>query len=140
MVKNNQGLTETYNRFHDPMERHNDIIKLRQLHQEMDAAVLKAYGWQDIPTDCDFLLDYEEEEEDNNSKKKKPWRYRWPEEIHDQVLGRLLELNKQRYQEEVLGGKLAQKKTPKSKGAKKTRKKASQENSEYVQPELNLDS
>ncbi len=29
----------------------------------MDRAVLDAYGWTDIPTDCEFLLDYEIEEE-----------------------------------------------------------------------------
>ena len=45
MVRNNQGLTDTYNRFHNPDERHPDIIKLRQLHQECDKAVLDAYGW-----------------------------------------------------------------------------------------------
>ncbi|MGL4620093.1 hypothetical protein [Chroococcidiopsis sp.] len=29
MVRNNQGLTDTYNRFHDPDENHPDILKLR---------------------------------------------------------------------------------------------------------------
>ncbi len=94
MVRNNQGLTDTYNRFHDPdvgasatsgTVRDSDILKLRELHAKMDRAVLDAYGWTDIPTDCEFLLDYEEEE-DENSRRKKPWRYRWPEEIHDEVL------------------------------------------------------
>ena len=28
----------------------------------MDRAVLDADGWTDIPTDCDFLLDYELDE------------------------------------------------------------------------------
>jgi hypothetical protein len=120
-VRNNQGLTDTYNRFHDPDERHPDMIKLRQLHGEMDRIVLDAYGWKDIATDCTFLLDYEEEEEEEEGtskrQKKKPWRYRWPEEIHDEVLARLLELNLQRYQEEILGGKAAE---GKAKGGKKT--------------------
>jgi hypothetical protein len=57
MVRNNQGLTDTYNRFHDPDERDSDILKLRELHAEMDRAVLDAYGWTDIPTTCEFLLD-----------------------------------------------------------------------------------
>jgi hypothetical protein len=26
--------------------------------------VLDAYGWSDIPTDCEFLLDYEIDEEE----------------------------------------------------------------------------
>lgn len=112
MVRNNQGLTDTYNRFHDPDERHPDILQLRLLHAQCDRAVLDAYGWTDISTDCTFLLDYEDEEDDENTskrQKKKPWRYRWPEEIHDEVLARLLELNQQRAEVEILGGKAAQK-------------------------------
>ncbi|MBN4003312.1 DNA methyltransferase [Nostoc sp. LPT] len=112
MVRNNQGLTDTYNRFHDPDERHPDILQLRLLHAQMDRAVLDAYGWTDISTDCTFLLDYEDEEDDENTskrQKKKPWRYRWPEEIHDEVLARLLELNQQYAEAEILGGKAAEK-------------------------------
>jgi hypothetical protein len=58
MVRNNQGLTDTYNRFHDPSERDPDLLKLRDLHQQMDRAVLNAYGWHDIDTTCGFALDY----------------------------------------------------------------------------------
>ncbi|WP_375448824.1 Eco57I restriction-modification methylase domain-containing protein [uncultured Nostoc sp.] len=123
MVRNNQGLTDTYNRFHDPDESHPDILQLRLLHAQMDRAVLDAYGWTDISTDCTFLLDYEDEEDDENTskrQKKKPWRYRWPEEIHDEVLARLLELNQQRAEAETLSGKAAQK--GKVKGNTKNRK------------------
>ena len=67
---NNEGLTKTYNRFHDPDERDPDILKLRELHAAMDRAVLDAYGWSDIPTDCEFLLDYEIDEEEWGRKKK----------------------------------------------------------------------
>jgi hypothetical protein len=59
MIRNNQGLTDTYNRFHDPDETDPDILKLRELHTQMDTAVLTAYGWTDIPTTCEFRLDYE---------------------------------------------------------------------------------
>ena len=31
---------------------------------------------------------------------KKPWRLRWPEAVHDEVLARLLALNQQRAEEE----------------------------------------
>ncbi|MBW4599044.1 MAG: N-6 DNA methylase [Calothrix sp. FI2-JRJ7] len=112
MVRNNQGLTDTYNRFHDPDEYNPEIIKLRELHTAMDRAVLDAYGWTDISTDCDFLLDYEEEEDTENSsgrQKKKPWRHRWGEETHDEVLARLLDLNQQRAEAEILGGQVADK-------------------------------
>ena len=104
MVQNNQGLTATYNRFHDPEETDPDILKLRDLHSQMDRAVLNAYGWQDIDITCDFRLDYEDED-DTNTKRKKPWRYSWPEATHDEVLARLLTLNQQRYDDEALMGK-----------------------------------
>ena len=74
----------------------------------MDRAVLDAYGWTDIPTDCEFILDYEEDEDDTltasgkKRKKKKPWRYRWPDPVRDDVLARLLELNAQRAAEDCL--------------------------------------
>ena len=112
MVKNNEGLTKTYNRFHDPNETAPDIQKLRELHAAMDRAVLDAYGWTDLKPTCEFLLDYEEEEEDTGDpelfaaarRKKKPWRYRWPDDFRDEVLARLLELNKQRAEQEALAG------------------------------------
>nr|MDZ8016385.1 DNA methyltransferase [Nostoc sp. ZfuVER08] len=135
MVRNNQGLTDTYNRFHDPEERDPDILKLRSLHAAMDKAVLEAYSWSDIPTDCTFLLDYddedEEEETSNGRQRKKPWRYRWTEEVHDEVLVRLLNLNQKRAQAEILGGKAAQKK-PKAKATKKktTKTKSSKQSAD----------
>ena len=69
----------------------------------MDRAVLDAYGWTDIPTDCEFLLDYEVDEEESG-RRRKPWRYRWPGEVRDEVLARLLELNAQRAAQEALAG------------------------------------
>jgi hypothetical protein len=115
-----EGLTRTYNRFHDPHERDPDILRLRELHAAMDRAVLDAFGWHDIPTDCVFRLDYEIDEETWGNKKK-PWRYRWPEAVHDEVLARLLDLNQRRYQEELAAGlhaKGAAKPKPEKKPAK----------------------
>ena len=106
MVSNNEGMTKTYNRFHDPYEDDSRIMRLRELHGDMDRAVLDAYGWTDIPTECAFLLDYEIDEEEWG-KKKRPWRYRWPDEVRDEVLGRLLELNAQRTAEEKCSGAAA---------------------------------
>ena len=103
MVANNEGLTKTYNRFHDPEERNPKIAELRRLHAAMDRAVLDAYGWADISTDCEFLLDYEIDEEEWG-RKKRPWRYRWPDEVRDRVLARLMALNGQRAQKERLAG------------------------------------
>lgn len=107
---NAEGLTKTYNRFHDPHEKSPEILKLRELHEAMDRAVLEAYGWHDLAQNarCEFLLDYEEDDEETGkkkSKKKKPWRLRWPDDFRDEVLARLLELNEQRHKEELLAGK-----------------------------------
>lgn len=83
-----------------------DIEKLRSLHAEMDRPVLDAYGWIDIHPTCEFILDYEDDDDDSDTgrKRKKPWRYKWPEEIHDEVLARLLALNAERAEEERLAG------------------------------------
>ncbi len=103
MLRNDEGMTKTYNRFHDPYENSADIVELHRLHAAMDRAVLDAYGWSDIPTDCEFLLDYEIDEETWGNKKK-PYRYRWPDDVHDEVLARLLELNAERAAEESRAG------------------------------------
>ncbi len=113
MVRNNEGLTKTYNRFHNPDERDPEILKLRNLHATMDRCVLDAYGWSDITPDCEFLLDYEIDEEEW-ADKKKPWRYRWPDEVRDEVLARLLELNAERAEEEKHSGGAASKKREKA--------------------------
>ena len=125
MAANDEGLTKTYNRFHDPHEQSSEILYLRELHAAMDRAVLEAYGWHDLAATarCEFLLDYEEEgdgdsglgggDEDQTPdptpqtrrRRRLPWRLRWPDEFRDEVLARLLELNEQRHKEEVLAGR-----------------------------------
>lgn len=109
MVRNNEGLTKSYNRFHDPDERDSEILKLRELHAVMDRGVLDAYGWHDITPTCDFFLDYEIDEEEWGDKKK-PYRYRWPDDVQAEVLARLLELNSERAKEEERSGKQKERK------------------------------
>lgn len=104
MAYNKEGLTKTYNRFHDPYEKDPEIMELRRLHDALDRAVMDSYGWSDLPTDCEFLLDYEIEEE-TWGRKKKPYRYRWPDSVRDEVLARLLELNAERAAEEARTGR-----------------------------------
>jgi hypothetical protein len=62
---------------------------------------------------CEFRLDYEDEEDQElatsnqelpSRRRRKPWRYRWPDDFRDEVLARLLELNRQRAEEERLSG------------------------------------
>jgi hypothetical protein len=120
MVRNNEGLTKTYNRFHDPDERDPDILELRELHDAMDRVALDAYGWTDLKPTCDFFLDYEEEESESGAprKRKKPWRYRWPDDFRDEVLARLLALNQERAAEEeiarISGDRATAKRHPKT--------------------------
>ena len=70
MMSNNEGLTSTYNRFHDPSETSSGLLELRRLHAEMDQAVLAAYGWSDvlkpgpINSPYGFGLDYLDADED----------------------------------------------------------------------------
>ncbi len=116
MIGNQEGLTKIYNRFHDKYEDNAEIQKLRDLHAQMDRAVLDAYGWTDLQPVHDFILDYEEADEDDSGKRRKrkePWRYRWTDDFRDEVLARLLELNRQRAEEERQAAKPAPAKTAK---------------------------
>jgi Eco57I restriction-modification methylase/MmeI, target recognition domain/MmeI, N-terminal domain len=107
LVECNQGLTSIYNRFHDPTDADPRIVRLRELHDSMDRGVLDAYGWIDVQPACQFLLDFEDDHDSSNdevSHRRKPYRYRWPDEIRDDVLGRLLQLNAERAAQEQLAG------------------------------------
>jgi len=42
------GLTKLYNRVHDPAVSDPAIVRLRELHEQIDLAVLAAYGWADL--------------------------------------------------------------------------------------------
>lgn len=123
MVRNDEGLTKTYNRFHDPVEKSPDILKLRELHAAMDRAVIDAYGWdiKDEDLVCEFIPDFTEEDDDGNEIPKNI-RYRWRDEVRDDILARLLALNAERYQAEVNAG-LHSKGATKPKAAKKAAKK-----------------
>jgi hypothetical protein len=102
MIEGNEGLTATYNRFHDPEECSSEIARLRELHDAIDRAVLRVYGWTDLKPSCEFVQEFEDEAEDdeNGRERKRKYRYRWPDEIRDEILIRLLELNRQRAVEE----------------------------------------
>jgi hypothetical protein len=129
MVRHDEGLTKTYNRFHDPDERNPDILRLRALHDELDRAVLDAYGWTDLHPTCEFLLDYEDEDDADDGtpdatpghqtgtrrpRRRKPWRWRWPDTTRDEVLARLLALNQQRAAEEAAAAPPTTRKRPPS--------------------------
>lgn len=100
MVIADEGMTKTYNRFHKPSETGAAIQRLRELHDEMDRAVLRAYGWNDLAETLkpEFLT---EETEDDHTYQG---RYFWPAAQRDLVLSRLLALNAERYAEEASQG------------------------------------
>ncbi|MGH9753573.1 MAG: Eco57I restriction-modification methylase domain-containing protein [Blastocatellia bacterium] len=109
MLARQEGLTKTYNRFHDPEENSSDIRRLRELHQEMDEAVARAYGWADLRLEHGF------------HETKQGVRFTISEAARREVLDRLLELNHQRYAEEKAEGlheKGAKKKAAMKKNAK----------------------
>jgi hypothetical protein len=103
MKRADKGLTEIYNRFHSKPNADAEIAILRQLHAEMDRAVLDAYGWTDLQPRLDFILDYEDADNDESDSDngKKPWRFRWVDKDRDEVLARLLDLNRTRAEEEA---------------------------------------
>ncbi|NVK64980.1 MAG: GreA/GreB family elongation factor [Flavobacteriales bacterium] len=91
------GLTKLYRLFHTNDELELTILKLRELHKEMDEAVLAAYGWQDIDLRHDF---YEVDYLPENDRV----RYTIHPEARKEVLKRLLMLNHERYEEEIKQG------------------------------------
>ncbi|MER9712743.1 N-6 DNA methylase [Mesorhizobium sp. M0174] len=103
MIGRNEGLTKTYNRFHARGENAADIARLRALHAEMDDAVLRAYGWDDLADRAvpEFV------EQDADEGKAPKTRLDWPADFKDEVLARLLALNATRAAEERAAGLIA---------------------------------
>ena len=50
MIRTNLGLTKIYNRVHDPDEHDADIVRLRELHVELDHAVRARTGGETSPS------------------------------------------------------------------------------------------
>ena len=109
MLERQEGLTKTYNRFHDPQETSADIVRLRELHVEMDRAVSAAYGWDDLDLGHDF------------HETPQGVRFTISEPARREVLDRLLLLNHERYEEEVKAGLHDKQGKGKSKGRKKNK-------------------
>lgn len=109
-----EGLTRVYQRYHKATDTSEMVSRLRDLQVEMDAAVARAYGWSDLELAHDF------------HQTKQDVRYTISEAVRREVLDRLLQLNHERYVEEVAAGlhdKGAKKKT-KTVKTKKAKSKA----------------
>jgi hypothetical protein len=104
MIARNEGLTKTYNRFHARGENTADIARLRALHHEMDVAMLRAYGWDDLADRAvpEFI------EQDADEGKTPKTRLDWPAEFKDEVFAHLLALNAERAAAERAAGVTAE--------------------------------
>ncbi|MGI6656333.1 MAG: Eco57I restriction-modification methylase domain-containing protein [Desulfobulbus sp.] len=91
------GLTRLYRRFHDPDETDQRIHELRTLHARIDRIIAFAYGWNGIDLGHGF---HEVPYLPENDRV----RFTISEPTRIEVLRRLSELNRQRYEEEVAQG------------------------------------
>ncbi|MDE0268960.1 MAG: hypothetical protein OXI96_07995 [Acidimicrobiaceae bacterium] len=85
------GLTDVYNLVHNQDVRSDSTIrKLRDLHVELDLAVRDAYKWYDLDLEHDF-----------HHVRGQGIRFTFSPQAADEVLDRLLELNKKRHAAEL---------------------------------------
>lgn len=94
IVSESIGLTQLYNRFHDPSEVDSRFEKMRHLHREMDIAVIHAFGWDDLDLEHGFHPVPYLPENDRV-------RFTISDRARLEVLRRLSELNHQRHEEEL---------------------------------------
>lgn len=92
MKDNEYGMTNVYNDFHDQNKASVDLGPLRSLRVNLDTAVINSYGWNDLPLNHGFR------------ETKQGFRFTISEAARVEVLRRLSELNRQRYEEEVARG------------------------------------
>ncbi|MDA2810656.1 hypothetical protein O4J56_08420 [Nocardiopsis sp. RSe5-2] len=109
MLSRDSGLTKTYNLVFDPDCNDEDIVELRRIHREIDEATIRAYGWEERIEAVGGL--------DHGFHKVggRETRYTIGPAAQREVLDSLLELNHERYAEEVAQGLHDKKKSGKSK-------------------------
>src|SRR5262249_4940407 len=92
MRKRQEGLTAICNRISDPSESDSDICHLRDLIIELDTKVIRSYGWGDVCLQHGYTdVGYGR-------------RFAFGESVRSEILARLLQLNHQRYADEVRQG------------------------------------
>ncbi len=95
MLARQAGLTDTYNLVHNQHCMDADIAELREIHREIDIAVVRAYGWGDLVA---AGLDH------GFHDTRQGTRYTIGAAARQEILDRLLELNHDRYAEEQRAG------------------------------------
>jgi hypothetical protein len=93
MTSRELGLTKTYNLFHNPAVKDEDIARMRELHAAMDRAILACYGWDDIDAGHGFHVN-----------ERGQTRYTVSPEARQTILRRLLDLNIRLAEEEKRSG------------------------------------
>jgi hypothetical protein len=83
------GLTKLYNLVHDAAISDSDIQSLRDLHEDVDQAVLAAYDWADLDPGYGF------------HQTRQGSRYTISPAVQIEILDRLLELNHSRHAQET---------------------------------------
>src|SRR5207248_10136901 len=91
------GLAKTSNHAFDPRSTADDIEELRRIHREIDEATIRAYGWEDRIAAVGGL-------DHGFHKVGRETRYTIGPAAQREILDSLLELNQERYAEEVAQG------------------------------------
>ena len=94
MLSRCQGATAIYNLFHNESEQDDPAINdLRRLHAEVDEEIRDSYGWTDLELRHGF-----------HEVRGQGLRFTLSPEAADEILDRLLELNREIYLAEVTAG------------------------------------
>ena len=97
MAQKCYGLTKLYNELHSRSNNNAEIKELRDLKCRLDEEVARTYGWQDIELGFDF-------HEVAYLPENDCVRFTISEKARLEILNRLADLNRERYQEEVEQG------------------------------------
>jgi hypothetical protein len=97
MISQNYGLTRLFGEMHSSESMLEGIEQMRELHREIDERLADAYGWGDLELCHDFHTVPYLPENDRV-------RFTISEDARREILHRLAELNRERYQEEVEQG------------------------------------
>jgi len=101
MIDRNYGLTDLYNDYHCEDSQFSGIRSLREKQLELDQKVFHAYEWADLLPRLEFR------------ETKQGIRYTFPTEVSEEITRRLVTLNKNRHEAELLHEQAASSKTAK---------------------------
>ena len=97
LTERNIGLTKLYGTMNDPAALNPQMDDFRELHRQLSLEMLCAYGWSDLDLEYGF-------HEVSYLPENDRVRFTISDRVRLEVLRRLSELNRQRYEEEVAQG------------------------------------